>query len=60
MYDPNLAMIDGTPKLVLMLSEVGTMADPRDLRGLVNLAVEAERAGADAVLIGETSTTPPS
>jgi alkanesulfonate monooxygenase SsuD/methylene tetrahydromethanopterin reductase-like flavin-dependent oxidoreductase (luciferase family) len=46
-------MIDGTPKLVVMLSEVWTMADPRDLRGLVSLAVEAERAGADGVLIGE-------
>jgi probable F420-dependent oxidoreductase len=52
-YDPNLAMVDATPKLVVMLSEVWTMADPRDLRGLVNLAVEAERAGADGVLIGE-------
>jgi hypothetical protein len=47
-YDPNLAMIDGTPKLVVMLSEVWTMADPRDLRGLVSLAVEAERAGAES------------
>jgi alkanesulfonate monooxygenase SsuD/methylene tetrahydromethanopterin reductase-like flavin-dependent oxidoreductase (luciferase family) len=52
-YDPNPAMVDGTPKLVVRLSEVWTMADPRDLRGLVSLAVEAERAGADGVLIGE-------
>jgi alkanesulfonate monooxygenase SsuD/methylene tetrahydromethanopterin reductase-like flavin-dependent oxidoreductase (luciferase family) len=53
MYDPNLAIIDATPKLVVMLSEVWTMADPRDLRGLVSLGVDAERAGADGVLIGE-------
>lgn len=29
------------------------MVDPRALRGLVDLAVAAERAGADGVLIGE-------
>ncbi len=51
MYDPSLAMVDGTPNLVVMLSEVWSMADPRDLRGLVSLAVEAERAGADIPVV---------
>jgi len=41
------------PKLAMILSETWTMADPRDLRGLVNMAVEAEKAGFDAVMVGE-------
>ena len=41
------------PKLVVMLSEVWTMVDPRDLAGLVELGAVAEQAGADGVLIGE-------
>lgn len=41
------------PKLVLLLSEVWTMTDPRDLRRVVGYAVEAEAAGFDAVMVGE-------
>jgi len=42
-----------TPKLVLLLSENWTMTSPRDLRGLVRMAVEAEEAGFDAVMVSE-------
>jgi len=42
-----------SPKLVVLLSEVWTMTDPRDLRGLVALAVAAEEAGVDGIEIGE-------
>jgi len=41
------------PKLMVLLSENWTMTDPRDLRGLVDLAVVAEDAGVDGVMIGE-------
>jgi len=41
------------PKLMLLLSESWTMTDPRDLRGLVDLAVVAEAAGIDGIMIGE-------
>ena len=41
------------PKLILLLSEIWTMTDPRDLRQVVRYAVEAEEAGFDAVMIGE-------
>jgi probable F420-dependent oxidoreductase len=41
------------PRLLVMLSEIWTMADPRDLGALVQMAVAAERGGADGVLIGE-------
>ena len=41
------------PKLVLLLSEIWTMSDPRDLQRVVRYAVEAEEAGFDAVMIGE-------
>ncbi len=41
------------PKLILLLSEIWTMTDPRDLRRVVRYAVEAEEAGFDAVMIGE-------
>lgn len=44
------------PRLVLMLSEVWTLVDARDLSGLVELAVVAERAGVDGVLVGEHVT----
>lgn len=44
------------PRVVLMLSESWTMVDPRDLRGLVDLATVAERAGIDGVLLGERIT----
>lgn len=41
------------PKLFLLLSEIWSMTDPRDLRRVVEMAVEAERAGFDGVMIGE-------
>ena len=41
------------PRLVLILSENATLVPARDLRGLVALAVEAERAGFDAVMVSE-------
>jgi probable F420-dependent oxidoreductase len=40
-------------RLVLDLSENMTMIDPRDIRGQVDLAVEAERAGFDSVMVSE-------
>ncbi|MGW0661110.1 TIGR03619 family F420-dependent LLM class oxidoreductase [Streptodolium elevatio] len=41
------------PRLVLVLSENWTLTDPRDLRGLVDIAREAEDAGFDAVMVSE-------
>ena len=41
------------PKLILILSENWTMTSPRDLPTLVRLAVEAEEAGFDAVMVSE-------
>ncbi|TAL01144.1 MAG: TIGR03619 family F420-dependent LLM class oxidoreductase [Rhodospirillaceae bacterium] len=41
------------PKLAMILVEVWSMTDPRDLRKIVRYAVEAEEAGFDAVMIGE-------
>jgi probable F420-dependent oxidoreductase len=41
------------PKLVLILSENWTLIEPRDLPGVVALAVEAEEAGFDAVMVSE-------
>lgn len=40
-------------KLIVVLSENWTMTSPRDLRSLVRMAVEAEDAGADAVMVSE-------
>ena len=42
-----------TPRVVLVLSENWTLVSPRDLRALVRLAVEAEEAGVDAVMVSE-------
>src|ERR1700730_10887611 len=42
-----------TPRLVLVLSENWTMTSPRDLRGLVRIAAEAEQAGIDTVMLSE-------
>ena len=39
--------------MVLVLSENWTMTDPRDLRSIVRMAVEAEEAGFDAVMLSE-------
>jgi probable F420-dependent oxidoreductase len=41
------------PKMYLLLSEVWTMTDPRDLRRLVDYAVVAEQAGFHGIMIGE-------
>ena len=41
------------PRLVLVLSENTTLVDERDLRALVRMAVEAEDAGFDAVMVSE-------
>jgi probable F420-dependent oxidoreductase len=42
-----------TVRLVCILSENHTLVPPRDLRALVRMAVEAERAGFDAVMASE-------
>jgi probable F420-dependent oxidoreductase len=42
-----------SPRLVLILSENHTLIPSRDLRGLVRMAVEAEDAGFDAVMVSE-------
>ncbi len=41
------------PRMVLVLSENWTLTPPRDLRALVRMAVEAEDAGFDAVMLSE-------
>ena len=43
----------GAPRLILVLSENWTLADPRDLPTLVRFAREAEDAGFDGVMISE-------
>jgi alkanesulfonate monooxygenase SsuD/methylene tetrahydromethanopterin reductase-like flavin-dependent oxidoreductase (luciferase family) len=40
-------------RLVMVLTENQTLVDDRDLRGLVDLAVTAEAAGVDAVMLSE-------
>ena len=40
-------------RAVMVLSENWTLVPPRDLRGLVELAVSAERAGVDTVMLSE-------
>jgi probable F420-dependent oxidoreductase len=47
-------------RLVLVLSENWTLTDPRDLRGLVAMAVEAEEAGFDAIMLSEHVVLGPS
>jgi probable F420-dependent oxidoreductase len=42
-----------SPRFVLVLSENWTMTSPRDLRALVRMAVEAEDAGIDGVMLSE-------
>jgi probable F420-dependent oxidoreductase len=41
------------PKLVSVLTENWTMADPRDIRGIVRMAQEAEDAGFDMIMISD-------
>lgn len=48
------------PKLVLVLSENWVITDPRDMRALVRMAVEAEQAGIDAVQVSEHIVLGPS
>ena len=40
-------------RLVMVLTENQTIVDERDLRGLVSIAVQAEAAGVDAVMLSE-------
>jgi probable F420-dependent oxidoreductase len=42
-----------TVRLILILSENWTLVGPRDLRALVDVAVEAEAAGFDGVMVSE-------
>jgi probable F420-dependent oxidoreductase len=42
-----------TPRLVSVLTENWTMTDPRDLRGIVRMAQEAEDAGFDMVMVSD-------
>lgn len=41
------------PRLVLILTENWTLTPPRDLRALVRMAMDAEAAGFDAVMVSE-------
>jgi len=45
--------VSAPPRFVLVLSENWTMTSPRDLRALVRIAVEAEDAGIDGVMLSE-------
>jgi probable F420-dependent oxidoreductase len=47
-------------RLVLVLSENWTLVSPRDLRGVVQMAVEAEAAGVDCVMVSEHVVMGPS
>jgi probable F420-dependent oxidoreductase len=49
-----------SPRLVLVLSENWTLTSPRDLRALVEMAVVAEQAGFDAVMVSEHVVLGPS
>jgi probable F420-dependent oxidoreductase len=52
--------VSATPKLVLVLSENWTIVPPRDLRALVDMAVVAEDAGFDVVMVSEHVVLGPS
>jgi probable F420-dependent oxidoreductase len=47
-------------RAVMVLSENWTLVPPRDLRGLVEMAVSAERAGVDTVMLSEHVVLGPS
>ena len=49
-----------TPRLVSVLTENWTMADPRDIRGIVRMAQEAEDAGFDMIMISDHVVLGPS
>lgn len=53
-------MASKQPRLVVILSESWTLVDPCDPLALVRLAVEAEAAGADAVMLSEHLALGPS
>lgn len=55
-----MARIPTAPRIVLVLSENWTLTSPRDLRSLVQLAVEAEAAGIDTVMLSEHIVLGPS
>lgn len=40
-------------KLILLLSEIWTMTDPRDMKKIVRYAAEAEDAGFDGIMVAE-------
>jgi len=46
-------MVNHAPRLVSVLTENWTMTDPRDIRGLVRMAQEAEDAGFDMVMVSD-------
>lgn len=48
------------PKLLMVLSENWTLVPPRDLPALIRLAVEAEQAGIDGVMLSEHTVLGPS
>jgi probable F420-dependent oxidoreductase len=48
------------PRLLLVLTENWTMVSPRDLRGVVRIAAEAEQAGIDGVMLSEHVVLGPS
>lgn len=47
-------------RLMLTLSEIWTMTDPRDLRRLLEYAIIAEKAGVGAIMVGEHPVMGPS
>lgn len=47
------ASVRARGRAVLVLSENWTLTSPRDLRALVRMAVEAEEAGVDAIMVSE-------
>ncbi|HTT29535.1 MAG TPA: TIGR03619 family F420-dependent LLM class oxidoreductase [Solirubrobacteraceae bacterium] len=55
-----MSVSGGSPRFVLVLSENWTMTSPRDLRALVRIAVEAEDAGIDGVMLSEHIVLGPS
>ncbi len=54
------AELSRQPRALLILTENHTLVDPRDLDGLVSLAVVAEEAGFDAVMLSEHVALGPS
>ncbi len=59
-HRPDTPAPDRPPGAVLVLSENWTIVDPRDLDDLVQVAVEAEQAGVDTVMLSEHVVMGPS